>query len=338
MDSVTQAILGASVGEAVAGRKIGRAAAVTGAIIGTLPDLDILMTPFFDELQKISIHRGYSHSLIMSFLSAFLLAYLLSKLRWTRLVSYRRLWLLAFLCWFTHILLDAFTTYGTQLLLPFTDWRVSFDSITIVDPLYTLPLMAGVGFSLWKYKPPHAMRSLPNNIGILVSSMYLLITLANKEHIEYVFARQLQSQGIPYYHLLTVPVKVANYEWYGVARDDQFLHMGKYSEWSKNEIEFHSFPINDHLLDDIDPRMADRLKWFAQGFYTVAEKDGAIRVYNMQCDMQGVRQYGDYKAPTAFYYQVDLNKDGTYELSSGMHPREGSRMSERSANHVDYRE
>ncbi|MGB1248508.1 MAG: metal-dependent hydrolase, partial [Chitinophagales bacterium] len=53
------------------------------------------------------------------------------------------LWLFSFLALFTHVLLDAFTTYGTQLLLPFSDKRISFDSINIVDPVYTIPLLLG---------------------------------------------------------------------------------------------------------------------------------------------------------------------------------------------------
>lgn len=229
------------------------------------------------------------------------------------------MWLFVFLALFTHMLLDAFTTYGTQLLLPFADWRVSFDSITIVDPLYTLPLLIGVGWSIWKYDKADENRSVANNLGILVSSLYLVFTLANKERIEYVFAEQLKEQNIPYFNLLTVPVKIANYEWYGVAKDRDNLYLGKYSTIHKNKIIFHRFPINENLLNGLNDRLVDRLKWFSQGFYTVAEKDGTIRIYNMQCDMQGIREFGDYKAPTAFYFQITNGPDGTYELSSGMH-------------------
>ena len=86
----------------------------------------------------------------------------------------------------------------------------------------------------------------------------------------------------------------------------------------KNKIEFHSFPINDHLLD---PHLVDKMKWFAQGFYTVAAHEGKIRIYNMQCDMQGVREFGDYKAPTAFYFEITTNANGDIELASGMHSK-----------------
>lgn len=327
MDSLTQAALGAAIGEAVLGKKLGQKAAIAGAILGTIPDLDVLLLPFFNDLQSISIHRGYSHSIVFAFLAAFVSAYVMDRIKWTKSISYWMLWLFSFLALFTHMLLDAFTSYGTQLMLPFTDWRVSVDSIGIVDPVYTLPLLMGIGLSLYLYKKKHPQRGLPNSIGLIVSSVYLLFTLANKEHIETVMAEQLQANQLPHYQLLTVPVSAANLEWYGVARDDKKIHLGKYSILKKNKIQFESFDINDHLLEELDPYLVDRLKWFAQGFYTVAEYEGKIRVYNMQCDMQGVRKFGDYRAPTAFYYEITKKGNGQYDLTSGMH-QEGEIISD----------
>lgn len=237
-------------------------------------------------------------------------------------LSYRRAYLLSFFSLFTHVLLDAFTTYGTQLLLPFSDWRVSFDSINIIDPVYTIPLLIGVIASLYFYKSNDEKRSIPNNIGLIISSIYLLFTLANKQHIQREFYKQLKEQNIPSYGLLTVPVKVGNMQWYGVAKDDTALHIGKYDILKDNVIDFHSFTINNQLLADINPKLEQKLDWVSQGYYTVAEKVGIIRVYNMQCDMQGVRVYGDYNAPTAFYYELTPTNNGDYELSTGMHHRE----------------
>jgi len=322
MDSITQAVLGASVGEAVLGKKIGRKAAVLGAIGGTIPDLDVLLVPFFSEVEKISLHRGYSHSILFCLLGAVLFAYILSKVKWTRGISYARLWVFAFLSLFTHVLLDAFTTYGTQLFLPFSDERISFDSVNIIDPFYTVPLLIGVVWSVFYHKKLGEKRSLPNTVGLAVSSLYLVFTLVNKQHVEKEFHTQLEDQNLSAEQMLTVPVKVGNMVWYGVAKGGGQLHIGKYSELENNQIEFHSFPVNDQLLNGLDRSLVDRLKWFAQGFYTVAEKDGKIRVYNMQCDMQGVRTYGSYRAPTAFYFEITPHNDGTYDLTSGMHPKQ----------------
>ena len=63
---------------------------------------------------------------------------------------------------------------------------------------------------------------------------------------------------------------------------------------------------------------SDQLRWFAQGYYTVAEHEGKIRLYNMQCDMQEIRTFGNYKAPTAFYYEITPKSNGKYELDVGM--------------------
>jgi inner membrane protein len=318
MDSITQAALGAAIGEATLGRKIGSKGAIIGAIVATIPDLDVVLNPFFSEIDKISIHRGYSHSILFCLLGATLFAYLMTKFRWTKMISYRRLWLFSFLALITHVLLDAFTTYGTQLLLPFTDWRVSFDSVNIIDPVYTIPLLVGTGLSIYLYTKEDHRRRLPNQIGMVVSTLYLMFTLANKQHVQNVFAQNLQLIEKPYYKMLTVPVKFGNLNWYGVAKDATYLHIGRYSMIDKNEVEFHSFPINDHLLEGLDLKLVDRLKWFAQGFYTVAEHDGKVRVYNMQCDMQGIRSFGEYKAPTAFYYEITPKINGEYVLNVGM--------------------
>ena len=122
--------------------------------------------------------------------------------------------------------------------------------------------------------------------------------------------------------MLTVPVSVGNMVWYGVVKNADTLYLGKYSLLQDNEVEFHAFPVHDELLEKVNQKLVDRLKWFAQDFYTVAENEGVIRVYNMQCDMQGVRTFGSYKAPTAFYYEIHHKPDGTYILDSGMHREE----------------
>lgn len=320
MDSITQAVLGAAVGEAVLGKKIGNKAAILGAIGGTIPDLDIVLLPFFNDLQRISIHRGYSHSILFSVAGAFLFAWILSKVKWTREIASARLWWFSFLALFTHIMLDAFTTYGTQLFLPLSDYRVSFDSITIVDPVYTVPLLAGLLLSLFVYKN-YPKKAFANYLGLSLSTLYLLFTLFHKQQVEMQFKAALTDRGIVFDKMLTVPVSAANLVWYGVARDRKGLHIGKYATGQNEPVRFDFFPTNDHLLEGLDPYLVDRMKWFSQSFYTVAEHEGKIRLYNMQCDMQGIRYFGDYKAPTAFYFEITPLGNGACQLSSGMHPK-----------------
>ena len=321
MDSITQATLGAVIGETMLGKKIGNKGAVIGAIIATIPDLDVVLLPLYSAVERISIHRGFSHSILFSFIGAFLIAFVLSKIKWTKFISNSKLWLFSWLALFTHILLDAFTTYGTQMLLPFSNYRVSFDNINIVDPIYTIPLLVGLILSLSIYRNKKA-RVKPTVIGLAISTLYLVFTFGIKHNVNNTFRSKLKEQGISYNNLLTVPVGIGSINWYGVAKTNSSLFLGKYNNLKQDNIVFTEFPINDYLLNTIDDELASTLKWFSNGFYTVAESDGKIRLYNMQCDMQGIRTYGNYKAPTAFYFEITPHSDGSYKLTTGMHKEE----------------
>jgi len=81
MDSITQATLGGAIGEALLGKKIGSKGALLGAIIATIPDLDIVLLPFYSAVERISIHRGFSHSILFSLIGAFIIAFVLSKIK-----------------------------------------------------------------------------------------------------------------------------------------------------------------------------------------------------------------------------------------------------------------
>lgn len=320
MDSLTQATLGAAVGHLVAGKRIGTKAAVLGALIATIPDLDVVFLPFFDPLQDISVHRSVSHSFLFCVLASLLFAWILTRLKWTRELKFGQLLLFTFLVLVTHPLLDAMTTYGTLLFFPFSDLRVSFDSINIVDPVYTLPLLFGLMWTIIASHRSKSAKGKANLLGMMISTFYLVFTLFNSGRVEKVFEHAFEENSIHTSRITTVPVKVGNVHWYGVGRTADTLFLGQYSPFMEHDIELEGFAINEHLLDDLDPVLVDRMKWFAQDHFVVAEKDGKYRVYNLQCDMQGVRQFGDYLAPTAFYYEITPHPDGTYDLEVGMHP------------------
>jgi inner membrane protein len=122
MDPLTHALTGAAVGWAV-GRS--RRALVVGAVAGLLPDLDVLIRSESDPLLAIEHHRGFTHSFVFVPLGGFI-------------AGWRKNWKTGMLAYLTHPLLDAATTYGTQLFWPFTDTRVGLDVISIIDPLFTL--------------------------------------------------------------------------------------------------------------------------------------------------------------------------------------------------------
>ncbi len=315
MDSITQGVLGAAVGEALLGKKIGNKGAIVGAVVATIPDLDVILYLFYDKFEMLSIHRGFSHSIVFNILGGLLIAFGLSKITWFQNLKFTRLFLFVWLCLFTHILLDTFTAYGTQLFSPFSDKRLGFDSINVVDPVYTFPLIVGLTLSLWFYKSK-LERSTFNNYGLLISSLYLIFTLINKEVVKTKISERFSLESIEYNSLLTMPIGIANINWYSVAKGTDSIYMIKHALFSNRDNPIDAFPINEDYLNQIDQQVADKMRWFAKGFYTVEKENNKVRVYNLQVDMRGIVIVDNKKAPTAGYFEVS-NINGQSVFSSG---------------------
>jgi inner membrane protein len=149
VDSVTQALIGAAAGQAAGGARLGRAAAAVGAVAGTLPDLDVLIRSAGDPLLAIEYHRHFTHALAFVPAGAALAAapFLLSRRLRERAGA---LYGAALAGIATHAPLDTFTSYGTQILWPFSNARVEIPAVSIVDPVFTLVLAAGLAVALWR--------------------------------------------------------------------------------------------------------------------------------------------------------------------------------------------
>ena len=144
MDSITQAALGALCGEMVLGRQLGYKGALWGLLFGTLPDLDIIAYGFLSFSEQLLWHRGVSHSLLAMVVGAFLFGWLLKWIHRERNMSYLRFFTFVFLTWSTHVLIDCFNTYGTQIMEPFHSTRYSISNIAIVDLFFLVPLLLGL--------------------------------------------------------------------------------------------------------------------------------------------------------------------------------------------------
>ncbi|HYI12055.1 MAG TPA: metal-dependent hydrolase [Thermoanaerobaculia bacterium] len=139
MDPLTHALAGATLAWAATGRHLGRRALLIGGAAALLPDLDILIRSAADPLLAIEHHRGFTHSLLLIPIGGLLAA--LPFLPRTDPTQRRRTILAATLAYASHPLLDAATTYGTQLYWPFSRTRVGLDIISIIDPLFTALLL-----------------------------------------------------------------------------------------------------------------------------------------------------------------------------------------------------
>ncbi len=171
MDSLTQFVLGSTVGVAASGKSRVKYALVGGAL-ATLPDLDILIR-YQDDIEQMTQHRGFSHSLIFLVLVAPLISYLLKG--FFKELSFLRLNVVVGLVLITHPLLDALTTYGTQLFWPlvFAGSSVSVGSIFIIDPFYSIWLL--IAFLTVLIARRDSLRALVvNRWALIISTLYLL--------------------------------------------------------------------------------------------------------------------------------------------------------------------
>lgn len=330
MDSLTQMVLGAAVGEAAMGKKLGNRAALWGGIAGTIPDLDVMANFFMTPLDALVFHRGITHSVVFCLLAALLMGWLVPKMYknpyhkfvggglWTILVVLLCLgimnissfslasvfislpilvftgWLIykrysspsyhtnpeasirdwQWLFWWsfiTHPILDCFTTYGTQILLPFSDHRVAFNNIAVADPIYTILLIIFLLWALAKGNQFPARQKL-NNLGLWLSSAYMLFTLINKQYINHIFKETLADQNIEYSRYMTTPTILNNVLWSGIAESDSSYYFGQYSWFdTKNRFKIQEIAKNHSLIQenfDKDNTL-QTLAWFSNDFYSV---------------------------------------------------------------------
>lgn len=218
MDPVSQFVLGASVGTAVLGRRMGvRKAALAGGLLGVLPDTDVLW-PFENEVDSFVLHRGPTHSLVMQALVTPVFAEALrlvdKSLRDARWQTY----LGVFLCLATHSLLDAMTIYGTRLLWPLWPEPFGVGSIFIIDPLYTLPLLVVVVWALFKRDwSPGFGRALA--AALVLSTAYLGWGVVGQSVATARAERALADAGIRHERAFATPVPLNSFFWRVVAID-----------------------------------------------------------------------------------------------------------------------
>lgn len=214
----------------------------------------------------------------------------------------------------THPILDCFTMYGTQLFQPFSDVRVSFDNISVADPLYTVPFLACVILMSF-FSRSSKRRRIINWAGIIISSIYMLFTLYNKQRINYVFESSLKTANVDYNKYITGPTILNNVLWHGAAETDTSIVYGWYSFWDDDkEFDLVHMPKKEYLLDaKPDDRAVNTLRWFSDGMYTVMrKKDGRLQLNDMR--------YGTFTEEGAledrfiFKFILTKNKDGYYDM------------------------
>lgn len=282
MDSITQIVLGAAVGEAVAGKKMGNKAALWGAVAGTIPDLDVLQNLIMNPIDAAIYHRGFSHSILFAVLMGPLLGWLFYRLYKRRYEQ--RLWVkLWFLAIITHPMLDIFTNYGTQFLWPYEE-RISFNSVFVIDPLYTLPFMICVLVALFMRKDRPA-RSKWNWGGIIYSSGYLLWGLIIKLVLLSSASSYMKSQGLTTRNTMVTPMPLTSFYWMILSEDDQnyyFSYKSLFYSFDKRQTVALKKKNEIKTVQLIDDSYEQKLRFFSKGYNISELKGDSLFFYDLR--------------------------------------------------------
>ncbi len=301
MDSVTQLAVGALIGEKTLGRQIGNKAILWGALIGTLPDLDVLLEPFFDPVENLFVHRGFSHSLLFSLIISPLLGMLLRYIYPGQQPSFHKWSLYALWILLGAVSIDYLTTYGASIFWPFSDWRIEISSMAIVDVFFTLPVLAGVIIILFKSKQSVSRKRI-THVVFYFALIYLLLSGVHKIYQHRFFINTLESNNRSFTKIRTQPLPLTNFLWMGLAKTDGGYWLGFHSLFSGQKPSFSYIPANNEL---IEPYMSDkkvkRLLGFTKNYYTVVLEDSTLLVNDLRFGKLPTRDSSGY----VFSFEVE---------------------------------
>lgn len=271
MDPITQGALGAAVAACFSKKPTVRKAVLIGALSGMAPDLDIVIRSHDDPLLKIEYHRHFTHSLAFVPIGALLMSFFFWLFPPIRKLGFKKIYLFAFLGYGTHGLLDACTTYGTSLYWPFTDTRISWNLISIIDPLYTIPMLVLVLFAVIRQRPRLAQW------GLALSFFYMAVNGIQHYRVNQAIAELAKERGQTITRSMITPEFSQNVHWRSIYQAGDYYYLdavsvpffqapnirtGSKTAVLNPETIFPTIPADSQQRADIE-----RFSLFTQGYF-----------------------------------------------------------------------
>jgi inner membrane protein len=303
LDSLTHIALGACIGEAIAGKKLGKKAMLWGALVQSIPDIDFIAGAWLNTTENLLAHRGFTHSLLFACMIVPLLALLAEKLHKPHNVPLKT-WILFFATEILiHLFIDGFNAYGIGWFEPFSHHRFSFNTIFVIDPFFSV--WAGISFlMLLITKSNRKKRKFWWKSGILLPALYLCFCCINKIRINTGEKRAFAAEHISYKNYFSTPTPFNNLLWYVVAETDSGFYIGYRSLLDRQvRMHLHFFPRNEYLLKNVsDHAVLQNLKRFSKGFYTVSLQTDTLLFNDLRFGQIAGWQHAD--APFVFHYYL----------------------------------
>ncbi|MEO6611007.1 MAG: metal-dependent hydrolase [Chitinophagaceae bacterium] len=303
MDTLTHIVLGACIGEATAGKILGRKAMVAGALAQSIPDMDFIAYFWLNKTENLLAHRGITHSLLFGILVVIGLSAATRRIFHKRKFDWvHGAWLFG-LNVFCHLFIDAFNAYGVGWFEPFSHARFSFHVLFVADPFFSIwPFLAVIAILVLYSK--HKARRMAWQFGLGLSALYLLYAVYNKLQVEGAMRRQLKAEGIAYRSFYATPSPFNSWLWFVIIREEKGFYTGYRSVFDKKKTMLAYTPKNDGFLQEVKDREdISNLQKFARGDYIVQRTHDTL-VFSI-LRFGKIAGWHDPYAKFCFYYYFD---------------------------------
>ena len=308
LDSLTHIALGACMGEAFAGKKIGKKAMLWGILAQSIPDIDFIASFWLNTSDNLLAHRGITHSILFAIIITPIIAWFAFRLHRSHHISFLKWILFIGSVILIHLFLDAFNNYGVGWFEPFSHLRISFNTIYVADPFFSV--IPGIALVMLIFITQKSTgRNWIWKTGLIIPFFYLLYSVGNKFYVTAETKKILAAQNINFNKLLITPAPLQTWLWFIAVGNDSGFYTGYRSVFDKQKyIDLH-FKQNNYNLKALvkEPDQLNKLIQFSQGFYILEKRKDTLVFYDLRFG-QIIGWQNPLEDYTFYYYlQPDIN-------------------------------
>ena len=267
MDPLSQGTVGAAFAQPSANKNNIAKIGAVGFLAGLAPDLDVFIQSSTDPLLFLEYHRQFTHSLFFVPLGALIVSAFIFPI-FRKSLSFKATYVASFLGYATHGLLDACTSYGTLLFWPFSDERITWNNISIVDPILTFPALIFIALAVKTNRRRFSFIA----VGWIVS--YLAFGFVQYERALSSGLELAQSRGHSAERMTLKPSFGNLVLWKSIYQHgDRFyvdaIRAGRELTWCPGEsikIFDYQYHLSELEKDSQQMRDIERFRWFSQDY------------------------------------------------------------------------
>ena len=284
MDPLTQGIVATTASQSVSNKEKLLIASILGFLSGLAPDIDIFIRSTDDPLLFLEFHRQFTHSLLFIPLGGLVCSsvfYFIFAKKFN--FTFKETYIYSTIGYATHGVIDSFTTYGTQLLWPFTDERFAWNTVSVIDPLFTLPVIFFCLLTLIKRNNKYSFYAITWML------IYQLAGFVQKDRAESIIYEYAKLKGHDINQIEAKPSFANIVVWKVIYSDDTNYYVNAIKLGMSHKIYPGEMIKKLEIRNDfkwLDPNTqqakdVERFRWFSNNYLGLADNDNNI-IYDIR--------------------------------------------------------